>query len=93
MPHRDLRIQLIPIEWHKHIHEEVDDCMEKINLSTIPGVRLISNDYMMDALYYLAKDRQQSILTHVTGAFNDSYHEFIAAHPSFNGNIGVFGYS
>ncbi|KAI8337684.1 DDHD domain-containing protein [Chlamydoabsidia padenii] len=93
MPHRDIRIQLIPIEWHKHIHEETDDCLNNISLSTIPGMRLISNDYMMDALYYLAKDRQQSIVTHVTRCFNDSYHEFMDAHPAFNGNIGIFGYS
>ncbi|KAI8336085.1 DDHD domain-containing protein [Chlamydoabsidia padenii] len=93
MPNRDIRIQLIPIEWHKHIHEETDDCLNNISLSTIPGMRLISNDYMMDALYYLAKDRQQSIVTHVTRCFNDSYHEFMGAHPTFNGNIGIFGYS
>ncbi|SAM01403.1 hypothetical protein [Absidia glauca] len=93
LPDRDIRIQLIPIEWHKHIHEETDDCLENITLSTIPGVRLVNNDYMMDALYYLAKDRQQSIVTHVTQSFNSSYREFMEAHPTFNGNIGIFGYS
>jgi hypothetical protein len=93
LPDRDIRIQLIPIEWHKHIHEETDDCLKNITLSTIPGVRLVNNDYMMDALYYLAKDRQQSIVTHVTQSFNSSYREFMEAHPTFDGNIGIFGYS
>ncbi|ORZ18436.1 DDHD domain-domain-containing protein [Absidia repens] len=93
MPDSDIRIQLIPIEWHKHIHEQTDGCLENISLQSIPGMRLISNDYMMDALYYLAKDRQQSIITHVTQTFNDTYHEFIDMHPTFEGNIGIFGYS
>ncbi|ORZ18189.1 DDHD domain-domain-containing protein [Absidia repens] len=93
MPYRDIRIQLIPIEWHKHIHEQTDSCLNNISLESVPGMRLVSNDYMMDALYYLAKDRQQSIVSHVTQTFNDTYHEFIDTHPTFQGNIGIFGYS
>ncbi|CAO3599289.1 unnamed protein product [Absidia cylindrospora] len=93
MPYRDIRIQLIPIEWHKHIHEQTDGCLNNISLESVPGMRLVSNDYMMDALYYLAKDRQQSIVSHVTQTFNDTYHEFIDTHPTFQGNIGIFGYS
>ncbi|CAO3598789.1 unnamed protein product [Absidia cylindrospora] len=93
MPDSDIRIQLIPIEWHKYIHEQTDGCLDNISLQSIPGMRLISNDYMMDALYYLAKDRQQSIITHVTQTFNNTYHEFIDMHPTFDGNIGIFGYS
>ncbi|KAI9299951.1 DDHD domain-containing protein [Cunninghamella echinulata] len=93
MPHRDIRIQLIPIEWHKYIHQITDPCMNNISLDTVPGMRLISNDYIMDALYYLSKDRQQSIINHVTRTFNGAYHEFMDAHPTFQGNIGIFGYS
>ncbi|KAI8075316.1 DDHD domain-containing protein [Gongronella butleri] len=92
-PDRDLRIQLIPIEWHKHIHERTDGVLNTVTLDNIPGMRLVSNDYIMDALYYLSHDRQQSILDHVVHTFNEGYHEFIDEHPDFQGNIGIFGYS
>ncbi|ORX47417.1 hypothetical protein DM01DRAFT_1410182 [Hesseltinella vesiculosa] len=92
-PDRDLRIQLIPIEWHKHIHEQTDSTLSNVTLDNIPGMRLISNDYIMDALYYLSHDRQQCIIDHVVGAFNETYQEFIDDHPTFHGNIGIFGYS
>ncbi|KAI8082725.1 DDHD domain-containing protein [Halteromyces radiatus] len=87
MPYRDIRIQLIPIEWHKHIHEQTDESLNNISLKNIPGMRLVGNDYIMDGLYYLAKDRQQTIITHVTRTFNEAYHEFIDSHPTFQGLI------
>lgn len=88
-----MRIELIPIEWHRHIHEQVDPIINKITLKSIPTIRLIENDYLADVLFYFSKDRGQNIVDNVTNLFNTSYHNFKEKHPNFNGKIIILGYS
>lgn len=93
VPDHNVRIELIPIEWHKHIHEQVDPTINKITLKSIPTIRLIENDYLADVLFYFSKDRGQKIVDNVTNLFNTSYHNFMEKHPNFNGKIAIMGYS
>ncbi|KAI8980406.1 hypothetical protein BDB01DRAFT_796307 [Pilobolus umbonatus] len=93
VPDHNVRIELIPIEWHRHIHEQVDPIINKITLKSIPTVRLIENDYLADVLYYFSKDNGQKIVDNVTQLFNTSYHNFMEKHPQFNGKIVIIGYS
>lgn len=93
MPDHNVRIELIPIEWHRHIHEQVDPIINKITLKSIPTIRLIENDYLADVLFYFSKDRGQKIIDNVTNLFNTSYHNFMEKHPNFNGKIAIMGYS
>ncbi|KAI8090972.1 DDHD domain-containing protein [Gilbertella persicaria] len=83
----------IPIEWHKHIHQETDQAMDNITLNSIPFMRMINNDYLADAFFYLSKERGQSIIQHVTQTFNRAYLEFMQIHPNFNGKIAILAYS
>ncbi|RUS19641.1 hypothetical protein BC937DRAFT_87167 [Endogone sp. FLAS-F59071] len=92
-PNKDIRIELIPIEWHKALHDQVDPSMNKITLKSIPTIRLIENEYMADVLYYFSKERGQSIIDHITGLFNTSYRNFADRYPHFDGRIVIFGYS
>ncbi|RUP42819.1 hypothetical protein BC936DRAFT_138040 [Jimgerdemannia flammicorona] len=92
-PNKDIRIELIPIEWHKALHDQVDSSMNRITLKSIPTIRLIENEYLADVLYYFAKDRGQSIIDHITDLFNTSYHNFAERYPNFDGRIAIFGYS
>lgn len=93
VPDHAVRIELIPIEWHRHIHEQTDPTMNKITLKSIPTIRLIENEYLADILYYFSKERGQSIIDNVTGLFNTSYHNFLEKHPDFHGKIAIIGYS
>ncbi|KAI9262043.1 DDHD domain-containing protein [Sporodiniella umbellata] len=93
VPDHDVRIELIPIEWHKHIHEVVDPTLKKITLKSIPTIRLIENEYLADVLFYFSKDRGQKIIDNVTHLFNTSYEHFMENHPGFNGKIIILGYS
>lgn len=88
-----MNIQYIPIEWHKHIHEETDAIMEDITLNSIPFMRMISNEYLSDAFFYLSKDRGQSIVNHVTKTFNEAYSGFINENPDFQGKVAILAYS
>ncbi|OBZ85867.1 hypothetical protein A0J61_06081 [Choanephora cucurbitarum] len=93
VPDHNVRIELIPIEWHRHIHEQVDPIISKITLKSIPTIRLIENDYLADVLYYFSKDRGQKIVDNVTHLFNTSYQNFMEKHPKFEGKIAIIGYS
>ncbi|KAI7902267.1 uncharacterized protein BX663DRAFT_487054 [Cokeromyces recurvatus] len=93
IPDHNVRIELIPIEWHRHIHDQVDPLLNKITLKSIPTIRLIENDYLADVLFYFSKERGQTIVDNVTQLFNTSYHNFISKHPDFKGKIIILGYS
>jgi hypothetical protein len=93
VPDHNVRIELIPIEWHRHIHDQVDPILNRITLKSIPTIRLIENDYLADVLFYFSKDRGQSIIDNVTHLFNTSYHNFMEKHPDFDGKIVILGYS
>ncbi|OZJ06103.1 hypothetical protein BZG36_00987 [Bifiguratus adelaidae] len=93
MPERSMRIELIPIEYHKALHALTDQDMQKITLKSIPTIRLIENDYLADAMYYMTKARGQWVVEHVTQLFNSSYTHFMEQHPDFKGRVAIFGYS
>ncbi|CEI90172.1 hypothetical protein RMCBS344292_04502 [Rhizopus microsporus] len=92
-PGTRVNIQYIPIEWHKHIHEETDAIMDQVTPRSITGLRMINNDYLADAFFYLSNDRGQSIINHVTQTFNTSYRDFMNANPGFSGKIAIVAYS
>lgn len=93
VPDHNVRIELIPIEWHKHLHDQTDPDINKITLKSIPTIRLIENDYLADILYYFSKERGQCITDNVSKLFNTSYHNFMTKHPNFDGKIAIYGYS
>ncbi|KAF7729036.1 hypothetical protein EC973_005067 [Apophysomyces ossiformis] len=93
VPDHSVRIKLVPIEWHRHIHEQTDDTIDRITLKSMPTIRLVSNHYLSDVLYYFSKDRGQSIVNHVTETFNQAYRHLMTLHPTFHGKIAIFGYS
>lgn len=93
MPDKEINIAYIPIEWHKRIHEETDSVMDDITLRSIPTMRMVNNDYLADAFFYLSKERGQSIVNHVTSTFNEAYLHFITENPGFNGKISILAYS
>jgi hypothetical protein len=86
-------VQYIPIEWHRHIHEATDDMMDDITMTSIPHLRMVNNDYLADAFFYLAEDRHRAIVKHVTATFNSAYRAFRQENPHFGGKIAIMAYS
>ncbi|CEP14585.1 hypothetical protein [Parasitella parasitica] len=92
-PDKKINVQYIPIEWHRHIHQETDVAMNDITLRSIPSMRMVNNDYLSDAFFYFSKERGQSIINHVTNTFNTAYSDFLKANPGFKGKIAILAYS
>ncbi|KAI7890377.1 DDHD domain-containing protein [Mucor mucedo] len=92
-PDKEINIAYIPIEWHKQIHKETDTVMDDITLRSIPTMRMVNNDYLADAFFYLSKERGQSIVNHVTNTFNEAYLHFISQNRGFTGKISILAYS
>lgn len=90
---KEVNVEYVPIEWHKHIHEETDAVMDDITLRSIPTMRMVNNDYLADAFFYLSKERGQSIVNHVTQTFNEAYSQFIRKNAGFKGKIAILAYS
>lgn len=67
--------------------------MDDITLRSIPTMRMVNNDYLADAFFYLSKERGQSIINHVTRTFNEAYLTFIHENPGFHGKIAILAYS
>lgn len=67
--------------------------MDDITLRSIPTMRMVNNDYLSDAFFYLSKDRGQSIVNHVTYTFNNAYNQFMTENPGFNGKVAILAYS
>ncbi|KAI9280642.1 DDHD domain-containing protein [Sporodiniella umbellata] len=51
--------------------------MDQITPRSIPLLRLVNNDYLADAFFYLAAERGESIVRHVTQTFNASFQNFL----------------
>lgn len=67
--------------------------MDDITLRSIPSMRMVNNDYLADAFFYLSKERGQSIIHHVTSTFNTAYDQFMKANPGFSGKVAILAYS
>lgn len=93
MPGQEMQIKMIPIEWHRHIHQETDPAIHRILPKSIPTLRMIETDYLADVLYYFSPNRGESILRHVTQEFNAAYDLFMKEQPNFCGKIAILGYS
>ncbi|KAI8884731.1 hypothetical protein K501DRAFT_332419 [Backusella circina FSU 941] len=95
-PHSNIRIKYIPIEWHSVIHEIVDPKISKSTLSTVPKVRLATNHWLMDCLYYFTKPHGQHIINSICYECNLAYKQHVIDYPDFienKGHIHFIGFS
>ncbi|KAL1921881.1 uncharacterized protein VTP21DRAFT_10523 [Calcarisporiella thermophila] len=95
-PKSDSQVEVIPIEWHSGLHKVVDDKISKSTLKTIPKVRLMTNDWMFDAGYYVTNYYGQVIVDTVVTKMNEAYARYIEEHPDFEvagGEVSVIAFS
>ncbi|KAI9281433.1 DDHD domain-containing protein [Umbelopsis sp. AD052] len=87
-PDRLVRVKYIPIEWHSVVHKLVDDKMDLATLGTVPKVRLVTNHWVMDCLYYFTKPHGQRIIDTICEQCNDAYEKHTVEFPDFVSNKG-----
>jgi hypothetical protein len=95
-PHR---IELVPIEWYQHVHDDNSALMQSLQattLPTIPALRAIANDVVLDVLLYLTPAFGRAVLQAVTAQISTVYAKFCAVHADFvrhGGTVSLVGHS
>jgi len=87
------RIELIPIEWFDQLHNENSmwvKSLQTITLPTIPALRGLANDVILDVLFYMTPTFCQSVLENVTNQICMFQKKFLQVHPEFEKSGGVY---
>lgn len=90
------RIELLPIEWFQHVHDSSTSLMKTLRsstLQTIPALRAIANDVILDVLLYLTPAFCQAVLECVTDQICQYYAKFLEINPNFQGKCSIIGHS
>jgi hypothetical protein len=90
------RIELLPIEWFHSLHDGQSDLiksLQAVTLSSIPALRSIANDVILDVLVYLTPHHCQAVLECVTEQLCTLHAAFTKVHPHFNGPVSLMGHS
>jgi hypothetical protein len=93
------RIEFIPIEWYDKLHDSSTSLMRSLRattLQTIPALRSIANDVILDVLLYMTPAFCEATLECVTSQLTELYHKFLHVYPDFlskGGTISLMGHS
>ncbi|KAI8142825.1 hypothetical protein BJV82DRAFT_713927 [Fennellomyces sp. T-0311] len=87
-PDDAVEIKFIPIEWHSVVHALVDAKMEQATMDNVPKVRLATNQWLMDCLYYFSKPYGQCIIDTICRQCNEAYRDY--GSPD---NVHMIGFS
>ncbi|KAG0162684.1 hypothetical protein DFQ28_010452 [Apophysomyces sp. BC1034] len=87
-PDHRLRVKYVPVEWHSVVHKLVDAKMNQSTLNTVPKVRLATNDWVMDSLYYFTRPHGQCIIDTICDQCNHAYQTHLIEYPDFIDNQG-----
>lgn len=90
------RIEFIPIEWFHHLHSEDKSWVQTLRattLPTIPALRALANDVILDVLLYMTPQFCERVLDSVTQQITDIFGSFLEVHPRFDGTCSIMGHS
>lgn len=93
------RVEYLPITWHDQVHSSNSSLMRSLNsatLSTIPALRAIANDVILDVLLYLTPNYCYDVLENVTDQIITLYAVFKKIYPDFatqGGKASLIGHS
>lgn len=93
------RVEFLPILWYDRVHNS-NNAMTKslmgVTLKTIPALRSIANDIVLDVLLYMTPNFCLDVLESVTDQIHSVYDVFNKAHPDFKsrgGKCSLIGHS
>lgn len=90
------RIEVLPISWHSELHSEesgIDAKLKAITLESIPKIRSLANETILDVLFYTSPKFCQHIIDIVAGSLNKLYTLFCQRNPAFSGRVSLSGHS
>lgn len=93
------RVELIPIFWYDSVHSTSSALIKSLQsttLTTIPALREIANDVILDVLLYLTPTFCANVLECVTNQITEKYKVFCVANPTFQadgGKCSLMGHS
>lgn len=93
------RIEFIPVEWYDKLHDSSTSLMRSLRattLQTIPALRSIANDVILDVLLYMTPAFCEATLDCVTAQINELFHKFLQVHADFiaqGGTVSLMGHS
>ncbi|KAI9492948.1 DDHD domain-containing protein [Zychaea mexicana] len=70
-----IQVEFVVIEWHSIVHALVDAKMDQATLENVPKVRLATNQWLMDCMYYFSKPYGQFIIDAICRQCNTAYHD------------------
>ena len=89
-------VEFIAIDWFDCVHGDeygVKKQVVSITPQTIPFVRDIANNFVIDVLFYLTPEFHHRISTFATKKLNYVYTKFLELNPDFKGNCSIIGHS
>lgn len=93
------RVEFIPVEWYDKLHDSSTSLMRSLRattLQTIPALRSIANDVVLDVLLYMTPAFCEATLECVTAQINELFQKFRQVHPDFvaqGGTVSLMGHS
>ncbi|KAG7374655.1 DDHD domain containing protein [Nitzschia inconspicua] len=93
------RVEFLPITWYDQVHSSSNALMrtlKSVTLNTIPALRAIANDVILDVLLYLTPNYCYDVLENVTDQIIALYGVFNKIYPDFalnGGKSSIIGHS
>jgi len=92
------RVEVLPIEWYNNLHSnntELCKTLSAITIKSIPLLRTIANDVVMDVLLYQTPNFCESVLSFVGEAMNEKYEIICNNNEHFkeSGAVSIIGHS
>ena len=96
------RVEYIPIEWHEKfnslsrqdINDSTNPTLRDITLNTIPYMRALANDTLLDVMYFMAPEYHQLLIDIVSEEMNlvvGKVRKYLG--QDFSGKISIIGHS
>jgi len=93
LPDPPKRVEFLPILWYDRVHSSSNDMtrsLKGVTLNTIPALRSIANDVVLDVLLYLTPNYCYDVLESVTDQIFSVYEVFNKIFPDFASRGGKF---
>ena len=100
-------VQVLPIMWRQKLNfglskaeaqenENMDSnqaTLDDITLDTVPSIRMIVSDVILDVLLYMTPRYRQEMIIHISDELNRIYALYKQRNPNFKGRVSIFGHS
>lgn len=91
--HEDGRVEVLPVQWRKHLTLEVDAISEALMPAGVRGLRSMFHATAVEVLLYLTPIHCQDMLDSLTTSMNATFFAFMKRNPAFKGKVSLLAHS